>query len=149
MADIKRVASSEKAIEDARNQSFVANSYLVPDGVNLTIKEATFTSHEVDGVKKESAQPILVVLWGSEEKVIYLRSFLTSRKNYKDESVEINGTFNDYIKSLMGKTIGQVIDDVNTHKGAVIKAKIVEYRGINRLGDIQTISINSYDKVGW
>lgn len=149
MAEIKRVSASNEAIESAKKSSFVASSYLIPDGVSLTIKEATFTSHEVDGVDKKTAVPILVVLYGTEEKVLYLRSFLSTKMDYKGESVDVDGTFNAYIKSLMGKTIGEVIDDINTHKGAIIKAKIVEYRGINRLGDIQMISINSYDKVGW
>lgn len=149
MADIKRVSASTEAIESAKKSSFVASSYLIPDGVNLTIKEATFTSHEVDGVDKKTAVPILIVLHGTEEKVIYLRSFLSTKMDYKGESVDVGGTFNEYIKSLMGKTIGEVIDDINTHKNAVIKTKIVEYRGINRLGDVQTITLNSYDKVGW
>jgi stage V sporulation protein SpoVS len=149
MADIKRISASAEAIESAKKASFVASSYLIPDGVNLTIKEATFTSHEVDGVDKKTAVPILVVLHGTEEKVLYLRSFLSTKMDYKGESVDVGGSFNEHVKSLMGKTIGEVIDDLNTHKGAVIKAKIVEYRGVNRLGDIQTISINSYDKVGW
>lgn len=149
MAEIKRVAASSEAIENAKKASFVASSYLIPDGVNLTIKEATFVSHEVDGVDKKTAVPVLIVLHGTEEKVLYLRAFLSTKMDYKGESVDVGGTFNAYIKSLMGKTIGEAIDDINTHRGAVIKAKIVEYRGINRLGDIQTISINSYDKVGW
>ena len=149
MAEIKRVAASSEAIENAKKASFVASSYLIPDGVNLTIKEATFVSHEVNGVDKKTAVPVLIVLHGTEEKVLYLRSFLSTKMDYKGESVDVGGTFNTYIKSLMGKTIGEAIDDINTHKGAVIKAKIVEYRVVNRLGDIQTISINSYDKVGW
>ena len=149
MAEIKRIAASNEAIENAKKASFVASSYLVLDGVNLTIKEAGFVSHEVDGVDKKTAVPVLLVLHGSEEKVLYLRSFLSTKIDYKGERVDVSGTFNDYIKSLMGKTIGEIVEDINTHKGAVIKAKIIEYRGINRLGDIQMISINAYDKVGW
>ena len=62
MAEIKRVAASSEAIENAKKASFVASSYLIPDGVNLTIKEATFVSHEVDGVDKKTAVPALSFL---------------------------------------------------------------------------------------
>lgn len=149
MAEIKRINATAEAIAVAKKATFVASSYLIPADVSLTIKEATFVSHEVDGVDKKTAVPVLLVLHGSEEKTLYLRSFLHTKMDYKGESVEVGGSFNEYIKSLTGKTIGEVIDDINTHKGAIIKAKIVEYRGINRLGDIQMISINSFDKVGW
>jgi len=89
------------------------------------------------------------LLWGSEEKVVYLRSFLSTKMDYKGESVDTGGTFNAYIKTLAGKTIGAVIDELNTHTGKKLKVKVFEYRGINRLGDTQTISLNTFDKVGW
>lgn len=149
MAEIKRVAASNEAISNARSASFTANAYLMPDGIEVAIKSAGFTSHEVDGVDKKTAVPILTLLWGSEEKVVYLRSFLTTRMDYKGESVDTGGTFNAYIKTLMGKTIGSVIDELNTHSGKKLKVKVFEYRGINRLGDTQTISLNTFDKVGW
>lgn len=149
MAEIKRVAASNEAISNARSASFTANAYLMPDGIEVVIKSAGFTSHEVDGVDKKTAVPILTLLWGSEEKVVYLRSFLTTRMDYKGESVDTGGTFNAYIKTLMGKTIGSVIDELNTHSGKKLKVKVFEYRGINRLGDTQTISLNTFDKVGW
>ena len=149
MADIKRVSASTEAIESAKNSTFTANSYLMPDGIEVTIKAAGFTSHEVDGVDKKTAVPVLILLWGSEEKVVYLRSFLSTKMDYKGESVDTGGTFNAYIKTLMGKTIGAVIDELNTHVGKKLKVKVFEYRGINRLGDIQTISLNTFDKVGW
>ena len=149
MAEIKRVAATEEAKNAARSASFTANSYLMPDGIEVSIKSAGFTSHEVDGVDKKTAVPILTLLWGSEEKVVYLRSFLSTKMDYKGESVDTGGTFNAYIKTLAGKTIGAVIDELNTHTGKKLKVKVFEYRGINRLGDTQTISLNTFDKVGW
>lgn len=149
MADIKRVAASNEAIESAKNSTFTANSYLMPHGIEVSIKSAGFTSHEVDGVDKKTAVPIITLLWGSEEKVVYLRSFLSTKMDYKGDSVDVGGTFNAYIKTLAGKTIGQVIDELNTHTGKKLQVKVFEYRGINRLGDTQTISLNTFDKVGW
>lgn len=149
MADIKRVSASTEAIESAKNSTFTANSYLMPDGIEVSIKSAGFTSHEVDGVDKKTAVPILTLLWGSEEKVVYLRSFLSTKMDYKGETVDTGGTFNAYIKTLAGKTIGAVIDELNTHTGKKLQVKVFEYRGINRLGDTQTISLNIFNKVGW
>lgn len=146
---IQRVTASEAAISKVKSESFILNSFLVPDGQEIEIVGVTFYSHTVDGVDKKTAVPCLLVKQGATETPLYLRSFLRSRTDYKDVEVPVTGTFNLYVRSLMGKTIGEVESELNTHKGKKLKAKITEYRGVNRNGDIQTISFNQFDKVGW
>ena len=46
MAEIKRVAATEEAKNTARSASFTANSYLMPDGIEVSIKSAGFTDRK-------------------------------------------------------------------------------------------------------
>jgi hypothetical protein len=65
--------------------------------------------------------------------------------NIKDEDVVVKGSLNDIVKSYAGKTIGELIDHLNTLKGKQVETTLTEYRGINRNGDVQTISVNGYN----
>lgn len=149
MAEIKRIAASSEAVENARNAKFEMSSYFVPEGTKFTISEAKFVSHNVDGVDKTNAVPVLILYRGEDREenrsYIYLRSFLKHRKNYKDENVVVKGSLNDIVKSYAGKTIGELVDHLNTLKGKQVEATVTEYRGINRNGDVQSISVNGYN----
>ena len=149
MAEIKRIAASSESVSNARNSKFELSTYFVPEGTKFTISEAKFVSHNVDGVDKTNAVPVLVLFRGEDREenrtYVYLRSFLKHRSNYKDEKVEIKGTLNDLVKSFVSKTIGELIDHLNTLKGKQVEATVTEYRGINRNGDVQSISVNGYN----
>ena len=149
MAEIKRIAASSESVSNARNSKFELSTYFVPEGTKFTISEAKFVSHNVDGVDKTNAVPVLVLFRGEDKEenrtYVYLRSFLKHRSNYKDEKVEIKGTLNDLVKSFVSKTIGELIDHLNTLKGKQVEATVTEYRGINRNGDVQSISVNGYN----
>lgn len=125
------------------------SSYFAPEGTKFTISEANFVSHNVDGVDKTNAVPVLILFRGSDTEenrtYVYLRSFLKHRSNYKDEKVEVRGSLNDIVKSYAGKTIGELIDHLNTLKGKQVEATVTEYKGINRNGDVQSISVNGYN----
>ena len=103
----------------------------------------------MDGVDKTNAVPVLVLYRGEDKEenreYIYLRSFLKIRTTYKDEDVVVKGSLNDIVKSYAGKTIGELIDHLNTLKGKQVETTLTEYRGINRNGDVQTISVNGYN----
>ena len=149
MAEIKRIAASSESVSNARNSKFELSTYFVPEGTKFTISEAKFVFHNVDGVDKTNAVPVLVLFRGEDREenrtYVYLRSFLKHRSNYKDEKVEIKGTLNDLVKSFVSKTIGELIDHLNTLKGKQVEATVTEYRGINRNGDVQSISVNGYN----
>jgi len=151
MAEIKRIQASAESVNNARNAKFELSTYFVPEGTKFTISEANFASHSVDGVDKTNAVPVLVLFRGSDTEenrtYVYLRSFLKHRSNYKDESVEVKGTLNDLVKSFVSKTIGELIDHLNTLRGKQVEATVTEYRGINRNGDVQTISVNGYNLI--
>lgn len=149
MAEIKRIQASEESVSNARSSKFEMSSYFVPEGTKFTISEAKFVAHSVDGVDKTNAVPVLVLFRGTDTEenrtYVYLRSFLKTRTNYKDESVVVKGTLNDLVKGFVGKTIGELIDHLNTLKGKQVEATVTEYRGINRNGDVQSISVNGYN----
>ena len=149
MADIKRIAASSESVSNARSAKFELSTYFLPEGVKFTISEAKFVSHNVDGVDKTNAVPVLVLYRGEDKEenreYIYLRSFLKKRTTFKDEDVVVKGSLNDIVKSYAGKTIGELIDHLNTLKGKQVETTLTEYRGINRNGDVQTISVNGYN----
>lgn len=149
MADIVRITATEESRQAARNARFELSSYFVPAGTKFTISEATFVSHKVDGTAKTNAVPVIILYRGTDTEenrtYVYLRSFLKTRTNYKDESVLVKGTLNDLVKGFTGKTMGELIDHLNTLKGKQVEATVNEYRGINRNGEVQSISVNGYD----
>lgn len=151
MAEIKRIQASAESVNNARNAKFELSTYFVPEGTKFTISEAKFVAHSVDGVDKTNAVPVLVLFRDSDTEenrtYVYLRSFLKQRSNYKDEKVEVKGTLNDLVKSFVSKTIGELIDHLNTLKGKQVEATVTEYRGINRNGDVQSISVNGYNLI--
>ena len=149
MANVKRIAPSAESVNNARNAKFELSTYFHPSGVKFTISEAKFTSHNVDGVDKTNSVPVLVLYRGEDKEenreYIYLRSFLKKRTTYKDEDVAVQGSLNELVKSFAGKTMGELIDHLNTLKGRQVETTLTEYRGINRNGDVQTISVNGYN----
>lgn len=146
---IERITATAEKKQNARNSKFELSTYFVPEGTKFTISSADFVSHKVDGKDTETAVPVLILYRGKDTEpnrtYIYLRSFLKIRRTFKDEVVNVNGTLNDLVKGFAGKTIGELIDHLNTLKGKQVEATVTEYRGINKNGDVQSISVNGYN----
>ena len=68
MADIKRISASSESVSNARNAKFELSTYFHPEGVKFTISEAKFVSHNVDGVDKTNAVPVLVLYRGEDKE---------------------------------------------------------------------------------
>ena len=143
MADIKRNAASATAIAEAAAASFAAG-YGFSESQVLTIKNADYVQHTVDGVLSARAVPV-ITLEGSNE-VIYLASFLKQRLDYKNQPVVFKATFNEVVVGFAGKTVGELVDYLNNNfKGKKLVAHRVTYSGINRRGEVQPISFNTFD----
>ena len=149
MATIKIISATAETTANARSAKFELSSYFLPEGVNLTIAEAAIVSHSIDGESKNNGCPVLWLYRGTdtpENRVpLYLRSALKRRTDYKDNIINVVGTLNDLIKSFAGKTVGELIDHLNTLKGKAVTTTVTEYRGVNKNGDVQTISVNGYN----
>lgn len=146
---IERITATAEKKKSARVAKFELSTYFVPEGTKFTISSADFVSHKVDGKEADNAVPVLILYRGEDiepnRTYIYLRSFLKVRRTFKDEVVNVQGTLNDLIKGFAGKTTGELIDHLNTLKGKQVEATVTEYRGINRNGDVQSISVNGYN----
>lgn len=143
MADIKRNAASQSAIAEAAAATFAAG-YGFSESQVLTIKGAEYVQHLVDGVLSARAVPV-ITLEGTAE-VIYLASFLKQRLDYKNQPVEVKATFNKVVTDFSGKTVGELVQFLNNnYVGKKIIAHRVTYSGINRRGEVQPISFNTYD----
>ena len=146
---IERINASNEKKQNARNSKFEISQYFVPEGTKFAISSADFVSHKVDGQETDSAVPVLILYRGEDTEpnrtYVYLRSFLKVRRTFKDEVVKVQGTLNDLVKGFAGKTIGELIDHLNTLKGRQVEATVTEYRGINKNGDVQSISVNGYN----
>jgi hypothetical protein len=146
---IERINASDAKKQNARGAKFELSTYFVPEGTKFTIASADFVSHKVDGKEADSAVPVLILYRGEDTEAnrtyIYLRSFLKIRRTFKDEVVNVQGTLNDLVKGFAGKTNGELVDHLNTLKGRQVEATVTEYRGINKNGDVQSISVNGYN----
>lgn len=143
MAEIKMIGATEAQVTEARKGTF-GMSFGFPDGEELIIKEAGFVSHEVDGVKSTLATPVIFL--ENRNEVIYIRSLIKERYDYQNRQLEHKGTLNSFVRSFVGKTIGELIDAINTQlKGKKLRALRITYSGVNRRGDVQMISYNVFD----
>ena len=143
MADIKRNAASQPAIAEAAAASFAAG-YGFSESQVLIIKGAEYVQHLVDGVLSARAVPV-ITLEGTAE-VIYLQSFLKTRMDYKNQPIKVEATFNKVVTDFSGKTVGELVEYLNNNfKGKKLVAHRVTYSGINRRGEVQPISFNTYD----
>ena len=143
MADIKRNAASQSAIAEAAAASFAAG-YGFSESQVLIIKGAEYVQHLVDGVLSARAVPV-ITLEGTAE-VIYLQSFLKTRMDYKNQPIKVEATFNKVVTDFSGKTVGELVEYLNNNfKGKKLVAHRVTYPGINRRGEVQPISFNTYD----
>lgn len=146
---IERITATAEKKQSARNSKFELSTYFVSAGTKFTISSADFISHKVDGKETDSAAPVLILYRGEDKEAnrtyVYLRSFLKIRRTFKDEVVNVQGTLNDLVKGFSGKTLGELIDHLNTLKGRQVEATVTEYRGINKNGDVQSISVNGYN----
>lgn len=145
MADIVRTAASNEITEKTRKATFDAATYYYNPNVEMTIVSCKVVTHQVDGVQKNNGVPVLALKHGEEEVIVYLRSFLKVRRDYKDEIVTIKGSLNDLVLSYRGKTIGELIDALNALSGRKVKTTLTVYRGINKNGEVQDIFVNGYD----
>lgn len=145
MADIVRTAASNEITEKTRKATFDAATYYYNPNVEMTIVGCEVVTHKVDGVQKNNGVPVLALKHGEEKVIVYLRSFLKVRRDYKDEIVTIKGSLNDLVLSYRGKTIGELIDALNALSGRKVKTTLTVYRGINKNGEVQDIFVNGYD----
>lgn len=143
MAEIKRVEASESQVAEARKGVF-GLAYTFPEGKTLKVKEVGFTSHSFNGTKSENASPVIFL--EDMDEVIYVRALIKEHFDYQNNIVESKGTLNSYVKNMMGKTLGEVVDDLNDKiKGKELIAHRVNFMGVNRLGVVQPILFNVYD----
>lgn len=143
MAEIKRTLATDSQVVEARKGTF-GMGFGFSGGEELTVKEVGFVSHEVDGVKSTLATPV-IFLEGRDE-VIYIRSLIKERYDYQNNLIEHKGTLNALVRSLTGKTLGEVVDTLNTRlKGKKLRAQRITYSGVNRKGEVQLISYNVFD----
>lgn len=143
MAEIKMIGATESQVVEARKGTF-GMGFGFPDGEELIIKEAGFVSHEVDGVKSALATPVIFL--ENRKEVIYIRSLIKERYDYQNNRVEYKGSLNAFVRSFVGKTMGELIDTINTQlKGKKLIAHRVNFMGVNRLGVVQPIIFNVYD----
>lgn len=146
MANIKRTPASNDAIEKMKQTIFSMGGFGFPPNLELIIKLFDWTSHSVDGVNHDTACPI--ILFENTVEVVYLRSLVKERIDYQGHPVQITGTFNLKVQELLGKPWGEVVDTLNqNYKGKKLKTLRKTYMGVNRNGDVQTISYNEYDLV--
>jgi hypothetical protein len=145
MADIIRTAATAEITEKTRKATFDAATYYYNPNVEMTIVECKVVTHQVDGVQKNNGVPVLALKHGNEEVVVYLRSFLKVRRDYKDDIVNVKGSLNDLVLSNRGKTIGELMDALNALSGRKVKTTLTVYRGINKNGEVQDIFVNGYD----
>lgn len=145
MADIVRTAASNEITEKTRKATFDAATYYYNPNVEMTIVGCKVVTHQVDGVQKNNGVPVLALKHGEEEVIVYLRSFLKVRRDYKDDIVNVKGSLNDLVLSYRGKTIGELIDALNALSGRKVKTTLTVYRGINKNGEVQDIFVNGYD----
>jgi hypothetical protein len=145
MADIIRTAATAEITEKTRKATFDAATYYFNPNVEMTIVGCKVVTHQVDGVQKNNGVPVLALKHGEEEVIVYLRSFLKVRRDYKDDIVNVKGSLNDLVLSYRGKTIGELIDALNALSGRKVKTTLTVYRGINKNGEVQDIFVNGYD----
>lgn len=145
MANIRRINASNEAIEEMKRTAFSMGGFGFPPNLELIIEDFGWVSHSVDGVNKNTACPV-VTLQGLTE-IIYIRSLIKERIDYQGQIVPITGTFNLKVRELLGRTWGEVFEALTPYKGKKLKTLRKTYMGINRNGDVQTISYNEYDLV--
>lgn len=145
MADIIRTAATAEITDKTRKAVFDAATYYYNPNVEMVIVGCRVVTHQVDGVQKNNGVPVLVLKHGEEEVIVYLRSFLKVRRDYKDDIVNVKGSLNDLVLSYRGKTIGELIDALNALSGRKVKTTLTVYRGINKNGEVQDIFVNGYD----
>lgn len=145
MADIIRTAATAEITDKTRKAMFDAATYYYNPNIEMTIIGCKVVTHQVDGVQKNNGVPVLALKHGEEEVIVYLRSFLKVRRDYKDEIVTIQGSLNDLVLSYRGKTIGELIDALDALNGRKVKTTLTVYRGINKNGEVQDIFVNGYD----
>lgn len=144
MAEIKRTEASEAQVTEARKGTF-GFALIFPNGKELIIKGAGFVSHTVDGVTSTTATPVIFL--ENTDEVIYIRSLIKERYDYQNKPLEHKGTLNSFVRSLVGKTMGEVVDAIDAKKGKKLTAITVTYFGVNRRGEVQPISYNVFDLV--
>lgn len=145
MPTIKRIGATDAQVNEAKAEKFGAG-YGFSDGQILTADKVEFISHSIDGKSARNACPV-ITLAGSAE-VIYVRSLIKERYDYKGEKVASKGTLNAFVTSLIGKTIGEVVSELSAKlAGKKLRAVRLTYQGLDRRGEVRTISYNEYDFV--
>ncbi len=143
MATIKRINLTPEELVAARSEVFTAG-YGFNDGQILPFELAQLTKHEVDGVKKEKSQGIIIVKGFSD--VIYLKSLLKDRVDYQNKVQPITGTLNLKIATLQGKPWGEIVDLLNKEfVGKSFRAVRKTYLSVDRNGDVAPRSYNEFD----
>ena len=147
MAEIIRTAASAETTNATRNQTFDLATYYHNPNVEMIIDRAEICTHKVDGVQKNNGVPVVYLKQGTAEHCVYLRSFLKSRRDYKDVDIVVKGSFDDLVRTYRTKTIGEMLDAINALKGRKVRTTLTVYKGINKNGDVQDIFVNGYDLI--
>lgn len=159
--NIKRISATEKAIEEAKASSFTMGSFTLPKGTNLVLGEWSYTDHLVDSKITGTATPIISLYypneWNSKEKkakegtnsiTFYVKSALKQRRDFEGNIIALEGSFNDWLISQSGKTIGEVENAYNAEMlGKAVVTTITYYHKIARNGDVVEVSVNGYNFV--
>lgn len=145
MAEIVRTTASAETTANARKQTFDLATYYHNPNIEMTIELAEITTHKVDGVQKNNGVPVVYFKQGETQHCVYLRSFLKSRRDYKDTDIVVKGSFDDLVRTYRTKTIGEMLDAINALKGRKVRTTLTVYKGINKNGDVQDIFVNGYD----
>ena len=159
--EIKRVSATESAIAEAKASSFTMGSFTLPKNTQLVLGEWGYTDHLIDSKVTGKATPVIAFYypneWDNENNkakeganpiTFYIKSALKQRRDFEGNIIALEGSFNDWLISQSGKTIGEVENAYNSqHLSKAVVTTITCYHKIARNGDVVEVSCNGYNFV--
>ena len=159
--EIKRVSATESAIAEAKASAFTMGSFTLPKNTQLVLGEWSYTDHLVDSKITGKATPVINLYypneWDKSKKkakeganpiCFYVKSALKQRRDFEGNIIALEGSFNDWLISQSGKTIGEVENlYIAQVLGKAITTTITYYHKIARNGDVVEVSCNGYNFV--
>lgn len=119
------------------------NDFIIPMGKVLTFVKADFDESDD---KWNNPPKFFFKDENEKEYKVFIMSFFNEKTDYQNNVVAPKGTATEWVKSFIGRTLGELINEANKkQKRKKWIANITRFRGIDKNGDIRSMSRNGFD----